>query len=97
MPYWTDSHRYIELFIEPEDAARCHHPGECFPDVFAVSKELYIEKQIQALRPAIIAKVLKEYGAWTPKELKNHKENVIRLLWIATNDLAEEATQHETA
>lgn len=88
MPIWTDSHGFINLFIETEDAKSCSHSGECFSDVLALSKSLYIQKQLAGIRPLTIAKVLKEYGAWTPQELRSKRENIIRLLWIATNDIA---------
>lgn len=90
MPIWTDSHGLINLSIDTEDAQSCNHPGECFSDVLALSKTLYIQKQLAGIRPLTIAKVLKEYGAWTPKELRSKRENIIRLLWTATNDIAKE-------
>lgn len=94
MPVWTDSHGLINLFIETEDAKSCSHPGPCFPDVLALSKALYIQKQLAGIRPITVAKVLREYGAWTPKELRSKRENIIRLLWIATNDIAKKEQTH---
>ena len=94
MPQWTDSHGCITLDIEQEDAESCTHPGECFSDVLALSKKLYIKQQIESIKPAVIAKILKEYGAWTPQELRSKRENIIRLLWIATHDIAEKECAH---
>lgn len=94
MPIWTDSQGLISLSIDSEDAKSCSHAGECFSDVLALSKTLYIQKQLAGIRPLTIATVLKEYGAWTPKELRSKRENIIRLLWIATNDIAEEERAH---
>ena len=94
MPIWTDSHGLVNLSIELEDAQSCRHPGECFSDVLALSKSLYIQKQLAGIRPLTIAKVLQEYGAWTQQELRSKRENIVRLLWIATHDIAKKEQTH---
>ena len=90
MPQWTDSHGCITLDIEQEDAESCSHPGECFSDVLALSKKLYIKQQVESIKPTVIATTLKGYGAWTDKELRDRRENIIRLLWLAAGDIVEE-------
>lgn len=76
MPTWTDSHGLINLSIDLEDAQSCSHAGECFSDVLALSKTLYIQKQLAGIRPLTIATVLKEYGAWTPKSSEANEKTL---------------------
>lgn len=37
-----------------------------------------------------LAKELYEYGAWSTEELKDHEENIKRILWIKVLDYNEE-------
>lgn len=48
-----------------------------------------IEKQLNKLDPSLVAKELKEYGAWDSVELSDHSANLSRLLWIACGDIKE--------
>jgi len=49
----------------------------------------YIKKQLAKLNPELVAKCLKELGAWNSEELANHEDNLSRLLWVACCDLVE--------
>ena len=49
----------------------------------------YIKKQLDKLSPELVAKCLKELGAWDAEELSNHEDNLSRLLWVACSDLVE--------
>lgn len=87
--YWTESLGRIELQITKKQALQCSHPGPCDSDIAELLKVPAINRQLKKLDPAIVAASLKEYGAWDEKELKNHTENLHRLLWCACCDIAE--------
>ena len=42
--------------------------------------------------PALVASELKGCGAWSPEELQDHEMNLVRLLWIAAGNVAEDET-----
>jgi hypothetical protein len=44
---------------------------------------------LQTLDPAKLAKELKEYGAWDFEQLQNHKQNLLRWVWISCADISE--------
>jgi hypothetical protein len=41
------------------------------------------------LKPDVVVRVLKDYGAWDDDDLSNHDDNLDRLLWIACGDIVE--------
>jgi hypothetical protein len=86
---WSDSHGYIELAIDPEDAATGYHMGQCDDDIDALRRVPYIAEQLDRLAPDIVADVLREYGAWSAEDLANHDDNLSRLLWIACGDIVD--------
>ena len=87
--YWTESLGRIELQITKKQALTCSHAGQCDDDVEALMKIPSIARQLKKLEPAIVADCLKEYGAWDEKELSNHNDNLMRLLWCACCDISE--------
>jgi hypothetical protein len=89
MTYWTESHGRIELNIKMKDAHIGSHQGQCDEDISYLLTVPYIKKQLEKIRPELIAECLKEYGAWDSQELSNHEDNLSRLLWIACGDLVE--------
>lgn len=88
--WWTESLGRIELQITLEQARACSHPGPCDADVAALRQEPAIRRQLDELKPELVAECLREYGAWDDDELADHQANLNRLLWVATNDIAEE-------
>jgi len=69
----------------------CSHQGDCEADV---------KRWVHQLRPMldeipahIIATVLKPYGAWNEEELKDHEQNLVRLLWSAAGQAKDEGTR----
>jgi hypothetical protein len=88
--WWSSSSGHIELQIPIELAESTFHSGSCDDDVYAVSQEGYIQNITKDLNPDIVRNVLDEYAAWDDEELKDKKENIQRLLWIACSDIAEQ-------
>jgi hypothetical protein len=84
---WSDSHGFIELDIDLEDAATGYHMGQCDDDIDALRQVPYIAKQLSELSADVVANVLREYGAWSAEDLANHDDNLSRLLWIACGDI----------
>jgi hypothetical protein len=78
-----------DLKITRADANFCSQSGDCEPMVLQVMNKPYIKRQLQTLDPAKLAKELKEYGAWDFEQLQNHKQNLIRWVWISCADISE--------
>lgn len=92
--WWTTGSGYVELEMTMDQAQRVAHAGDCYSDAsFLVRKEM--KTQLAKLDKEAVRKTLKEFGTWTPDELSDHKENLIRLVWIAGNDLIEELVNDE--
>jgi hypothetical protein len=88
--FWSSSCGRIELDISEDQAARGYHSGQCDQDIAALMHNPKIAAQLAALNPAIVAGVLKEYGAWDSAELSDHAANLERILWIACGDIVED-------
>lgn len=88
--WYSTSSGNIELNIPKRVALACSHAGDCQWDVNAAMHEPKIKSQLNKINPKLLAADLAEYGAWNSEELSNHQDNLMRLLWIACNDLKEE-------
>jgi hypothetical protein len=80
------------LEITEEQASTCSHPGPCDGDVYALSLVPAIRRQFDKVPPEDIAAELKVYGTWNDEDLKDHAENIQRILWIACGDIIEGRT-----
>jgi hypothetical protein len=87
--WWTSSCGRIELNITLNNAKKACHTGECEMDVIALSEKVSIKRQTKLIDKDILISVLSEYGAWNNEELQDHAQNIIRLLWLASADIAE--------
>lgn len=87
---WTESLGRIELQMTLAQARSCSHPGPCDADVALLRQAPAIQRQLNRLKPTLVADCLREYGAWDGDELADHDLNLNRLLWIAANDISEE-------
>lgn len=90
--WWSSSCGRIELQMTPEQAQGAHHQGQCDEDVRALSEEPDIAAQLAAIQPDVLARELREHGAWEDSELADHEQNLQRVLWIAAGDICEELT-----
>lgn len=93
--WWTDSHGFIELELDPEDAAIGYHSGQCDDDIAALRTVPYIAEQLERLDPDTVARSLRDWGAWDDGELVKHDDNLSRLLWLACADIVERDTMTE--
>ena len=89
--WYTSSNGRIELKMTLAQAQSASHPGPCDADVAALVKARNISWQLSALDPAVVREELDEYGAWDEEELADHNQNLRRLVWLAANDITEEA------
>lgn len=95
--YWfnTSSGR-IEFQLTADQAHTGSHTGKCDDDIEALLKEPSIKSQLEKIEPDLIASELKEYGAWDVEELKDHDQNLARLLWLACGDIVETIFEEES-
>lgn len=93
--WFSSSSGRIELCMTADDAHGASHQGQCDDDVRALSRDPEIAAQLERIDPALLAAELKEYGAWEPHELADHKQNLQRILWLAAGDITEELLQQE--
>lgn len=86
--YVSTSSGRIELNITKEQAASTFLPGQdCQGEVEAVMKSPALARQLKKLDPALVADELREYGAWDDEELKDHDQNLVRLVWVLCGDI----------
>lgn len=83
---WSDGMGLIYLSLTDEEVHSGYHTGQCDEDVQALSQNASIGKQLGAIMPDTLCRVLREYGAWSPEELTDHDANLQRLLWLACGD-----------
>lgn len=87
---WSSGSGRIEIEFSLEQAESCSHPGQCDADVSALSNVPEVASQLSKIDPETLKAELREYGAWDGVELSDHTQNLQRILWIATNDVAEQ-------
>lgn len=83
------SGNYVELNILEDDAYNAIHSGNCDFEIKELSEKRYIKEQTAKLNTDALASELREYGAWDEKELKDHAQNIQRILWIFAGDIKE--------
>lgn len=91
--WFTSGCGRIEIGMTMDDAKSAAHQGQCDEDVLALSKVPEIERRLEAIDPSVLARELQEYGAWDENELADHRQNLQRILWLACNDITEEAVR----
>ena len=89
--YWI-SNNGIELNITKKQAASCSHSGSCDKDILILAGIPSVRRQLSRISVSSLVSALSEYGAWDDKELADHEENKLRLLWLACGDIDEEVT-----
>lgn len=75
----------FEIELPEECIFECYTPGRDADRPVSYWAEIV---QIN-VAPEILAEELREYGAWSDEELKDHAANIKRIIWIAACDLAE--------
>ena len=61
----------------------CYHSGSCDSDVEEFSKMFKVPDK------EYLSEFLSQYGAWDIEELKDHEENVRRLIWLMAGDFTD--------
>ena len=89
--WFTSSSGRIEFQMTLEQAESMSHSGQCDSDIAAGRECPSLAAQLAAIDPAVLRAELKEYGAWTAEELTDHNANLDRILWLAANDIRENA------
>jgi folate-binding Fe-S cluster repair protein YgfZ len=79
------------VIMTKDQALSCSHQGECYDDCKELAKNKVVIRQFKKIAKEDIAQELKEYGAWDKEELENNEENIIRILWLAANNIKEES------
>jgi hypothetical protein len=87
--YWTDGSGVIWLGMSLEQADSMSHPGPCDEDVAMGMRHPEITAQLDVIDPNDLRVALKEYGCWDDDDLKDHQDNLERLVWLAAGDIAD--------
>lgn len=77
------------ISLTSNDVAAMCHSGQCDSDVLACMKKPYIKRQLDKLPADKLISELSECGAWDENELKDHQSNLMRILWIAAGNIAD--------
>lgn len=87
--YYCSNLYMIELNITKQEALTAFHSGQCDKDVEFLAKKPRIKRQLKQIDKDKLALELEEYGAWGKDELKDHEQNLLRLLWLACGDIVD--------
>ncbi len=85
--YYTGN--YTEIQMTLKQAHSVSHSGQCDTDVLALLKSPNIRRQLDKIDPDAISRELAEYGSWSNTELADPDENLLRFIWLAGCDIAE--------
>lgn len=95
MPIFSTSSGKIELDITSDHAHIGSHSGQCDQDVAYLRALPEISAQLEKLDPVLVVSELEEWGAWDEEELKDHDQNLSRLLWLACGDIVDQEYEEE--
>ena len=85
------SFNYIgEIELTKKQAEKGSHSGQCDNDIAELKQVPKIKKQLAVIDAIQLKNELKEYGAWDDEDLKDHEENLTRILWLACSNIVEE-------
>lgn len=83
---------YIDSIELPEDVVHlCYHTGDCLDDIERCMQLTEVKAELAKIDPVALIRELGEYGAWEEEDLKDHNENLKRILWIAAGNIQDEA------
>lgn len=94
--YWfTSSSGRIEICFTKEEYESMPLSGQCDDTAEEMIQLPAIREQLDKITDEVLAGELAEYGAWSDEDLKDRKQNELRLIWIAASDVKEEQWQRE--
>ena len=67
--------------------------GNCEEATLTISQLPEIKEQTDEWGKDNLREELMEYGAWDDEELKDHAQNIQRMLWMICGDLLDEMTE----
>lgn len=89
-PVWTSSDGRVSLRVLLADALDCSAGGrDALPYVADLMRKPYIARQLAKVSPQDVRAALRPYGAWSEYELRDHAQNLQRILWVACGDIRE--------
>lgn len=84
------NYSYIDLDLPQACVEECSTNGrDALPYVEDWMKDPDIKRALGTLTHTDSIRILYEHDCWSDDELKDHQENLKRILWIAACDLAE--------
>lgn len=88
--YWyISSDGRIEIKLTMNQAMTGSHQGKCDQDIEYLRTIPEIENQLLSLQVEAVASELLSSGAYDKDELRDHNENLSRILWFACSDIVE--------
>jgi len=88
--WFSTSSGRIEFELTLEQAHTGYHIGACDAGVAELRKDPEIAAKLAKLDRDTLRAELDEYGAWDEEELKDHDQNLNRILWLACGDIVEQ-------
>ena len=93
--YWASFNRF-EMRLSGQCVIDCSQPGPADAAVAYWTPRVFdqIARDAFPLAPGgdKIRRELDEYGAWSDDELADSEQNMRRIVWIAANNISDEAT-----
>lgn len=87
---WAYFNYINPIEITKAQASTGCHSGDCTDDIKSLMEVPKIKRQLKKVLPDRLKTELWEYGAWTDEELNRHKDNLMRILWIACANIMDE-------
>ena len=85
--WYTSSHGTVQLRMTYKQAASAAHSGACDVGVRRLLHTPAIARQLADIEPAMLARALRDYGAWGDAELRDHNQNLRRIVWVAAGEI----------
>jgi hypothetical protein len=80
----------FSIELTKNEANMGSHQGQCDNDVAHLLTYPKVKRQLAKIPDDVLARALKEYGAWDETELKDREANNARIIWIACGNILEE-------
>jgi hypothetical protein len=79
----------IKLEMTLEQAQSVSHQGRCDEDLERLRRAPAIARQLAGIGLDALRDELLGYHVWGPDELEDHDTNLIRILWLAAEDIVD--------
>lgn len=86
----TTYFNYIDGLSIPEWVVdSCPQSGDCSSSIREFIEDEEVRAELDLIDKDQLVKELEQYGEWDDEELKDHEENLMKILWIAINNIWE--------